>query len=689
MRIERLVVVALALAVPVVGRAEPVSAAIAAITLADVVGFAVTAALGGAISFGLQAVAGALAGGGRARQADVLANFAQDVAYFERGYGRVRKGGPIGFTGAVDQERHYTVLIAAHSTVGPVEHRLDERVVEIDEEGEVVTEPIAVGDRSQGSIRAYAGQSGQVADAALVAAFDEITEAHDYAGLSYAAITARRPFKGNFSEVYPNYRDNAPWSYLPVWDMHDRVWDPRTETYGWTQNAALIFAHEVTTYLGRDVDWEEIAAEADICDELVTNGDGGTQRRWTVNGWFDDGMTWDEVQARLLMACDGFVYERPDGAIGLKVGRWVEPSLTLTAADFLSVTVSEGQDLGAPSEAVVIYREPANGHRAWPTGTLIADAAVEPARLQSEAHLVDSHNQACRLSKRLLRLERARYQVSGTLKVVGYDAIGERFVRFAHAELGVTCVLEIVRLIRGRDGVTFQLEARSVEADDFAFVAATEEPARPASGVVVSSDDVATVAGFAGVAVQSTGGSAAIRWSWDDVDERYALQIRVRAPGAGIDDWQVTEIPEGGASRFRMSGLLDGATYEAQIRNRTAARRFSDWAPETPISVVAIADNDAPDDLEAFAAVADGSDVDLTWTAPNDSQFYAVRIYRADDSTDFDDAVLVRTEYGLPGNADAWTDESLAAGDYAYWAEPINASGVAGDLSGPSPITII
>ncbi|MEP2782151.1 MAG: hypothetical protein ABJP33_06965, partial [Pseudoruegeria sp.] len=51
-------------------------------------------------------------------------------------------------------------------------------------------------------------------------------------------------------------------------------------------------------------------------------------------------------------------------------------------------------------------------------------------------------------------------------------------------------------------------------------------------------------------------------------------------------------------------------------------------------------------------------------------------------------ANLIRTEFGISSTTDAYTDPALATGHYAYWAVPINASGVEGPNSGPQTVNI-
>ncbi|PTX39077.1 hypothetical protein IQ03_00560 [Gemmobacter caeni] len=629
---------------------------------------------------------------------DRQVNWAQPISYQERVYGRVRKGGPFCFSAASRADvtnpdgtddrfkRHYGILIAAHSTRGPVQHFLDKRPVEL--EGDFVsTEPIWYDGKGRwawhGAIRTYTGQPGQAVDPIWDSVFPEVTTADDFKGLSYAALYAARPPNNVFQRIYPTGRE---WVYAPVWDGCDTVYDPRTETSDWTDNAALIIA-DVAQHYGFAVDWDEVAAEADISDQLVTNRDGGTHRRWTINMVIDSSMTWEQVRAEMMKACDAFFYERRDGKLGFKVGYYSAPTVTLTDADFLSISIRDrawGSDV--IGQVAVKYVEPALDYQEELTGAVVADPQGD--RHEEPCGAINSHNQGWRVGYRWLATARPPYSVTGTIGPIGYECMEQRFLRITHEEAGFDEVVEVSRLTRNGGSHTFSLDVVSVDAGDFDPDALTLEPARPLRAVVAEDGDVVAPASLTGEAVEGTGGVALIEWAWPVQPEDLRQQLQIRSVDAGVPDWQIVDAGEGQSSLVS-TGLVDGATYEAQVRNRTPGGRGSPWYPAVPLAVVAVANSTAPAPLVAFGAAVSGSDAVLTFTAPNDGQYAATRIWRADGSTAFVDAVAIRTEFGAPNAADSYTDVGPGVGSHSYWAEPINGSGIAGPRSGPQTITII
>lgn len=296
-------------------------------------------------------------------------------------------------------------------------------------------------------------------------------------------------------------------------------------------------------------------------------------------------------------------------------------------------------------------------------------------------------NQALRVAKRMARLRRPAFTLQGSLGLAGYLLQGQRFVRIAHAGLGLDGVIEVGELAREESGLGFSLMGTAVAPEDFAFEAATEEPPRPVAARVASDDSIAPVTGLTGLAQPG----AAILWRWDATDPSLGQQLRLRT--AGSTGWEVVE-GTAGAAQLVTRGLVDGTACEAQVRNRTAARRVSAWAPEPPVPVTAIADSAPPGVLADFAATVAGADVVLGWTAPGDPRYFATRIHRASypagqaGAPDFADAVLTGTEYGLPGKPETVTDAAPGPGLHAWWATPINPSGVAGPRAGPVTVML-
>lgn len=528
------------------------------------------------LSLGLSAIAQALTPRpNMPSPSDRLVNFAQPISPMEWAFGTVRKGGPYAVTSFQADRRHYAVLLCAHSVDGIERWYLDQRAVETDgqsAEGAVVTAPYA----GVVNLRLREGGPGQVADPILVDTIPEWTSNHDLAGLAYVAASARRVRDRDFAEVYGNSPSTGP-AIAPAFRAANTIYDPRTGTYGWSANAALVFAWIVENVLGGTVNWDEIAQEADIADELVLNQAEEFQPRWTLHGIFDDRTETAEILKQVIAACDAYVYERPDGSLGFMVGRYIEPTITLTEHDFLSLQIAErAWGPQPPTEWVARYVEPDFDWNEAVTGVWVEDETARQVRRDPALYLVDNHNQAMRALKRIARVERAQYSVQGELTAIGYELLGaatgraHRFVRIK--AYGFDFVMEIGRISRGERLSALRIEGNSVSPEDFEFDAAVEEPERPRRERVTNIDTVPVPTGLEGVSL----GGGEIEWSWDTQPDYLRQELRYRRAGQ-LMIWRTAEVDDESGSALTVGHEI-GETYEAQVRNLTASNRPSSWS---------------------------------------------------------------------------------------------------------------
>jgi hypothetical protein len=506
-----------------------------------------------------------------------MMNAEQPVSYAEWVYGRTRKGGFIGLTGPAKDRRYYVPILAAHPIKGVVQHWLDERLVTLTDEADqdksnIAESPIA----GYGRINAFNGDPGQVADPGLTSAFAEITEEFDFKGLPGAVLWAARPPQSSFTQIYP---EGGQWAYAPVIDGKKDLFDPRDGERRFSSNAALVLADWIVDILGREVDWDEVADEADACDEQILDAQGNTRKRWELNGTLSDEQEFETQRAQLATACDAFIYERTDGRVGFTVGRWIEPELVLGPEDFFSLDEFDGGfGADAPDEVAAIYTEPENGWRETPSGAWVENDVAKPVRDAPGLYMITHHNQASRINKRLARTKRARSQLTATIGFRGYEILGgrgkgraHRFFRVVLPERGIDAYFEVGELARESLG-QFSLTANSVTPEDFAFVAASEEPTRPIYDQI---DGDAGVPVPTGLTVSGSGGGAATI-EWDAQSEAYQQELRYHLAALSSPLMNVT-VAEGETTQ-ELSGLTAGAEYQVEIRNRSAGLGLSDWS---------------------------------------------------------------------------------------------------------------
>ena len=103
---------------------------------------------------------------------------------------------------------------------------------------------------------------------------------------------------------------------LPQISFHLRgkndIYDPRTDSYGYTENAVLCIADLLsnTTWgfkaaYGTEIPTAQLAADAEICDQPVALANGGTEPRYACNGQFELSTKRGEILQNMLTACAG------------------------------------------------------------------------------------------------------------------------------------------------------------------------------------------------------------------------------------------------------------------------------------------------------------------------------------------------------------------------------------------------
>lgn len=605
-----------------------------------------------------------------------MVNFAQPISYAEHVYGRTRKGGPLGFTGFASSRRYYIPILAAHPIEGVVEHWIDDRVVEINSEADKSVSNLATAPFiNKGRIDVMDGGPSQVANPAFVSEFAEFTSAFDFKGLAVAHLWCRRVGNQEFSTVYKRGRE---WAYAPVLDGNNQIYDPRDDSTGYSNNAALVIADWQVNVVGNTVNWDRVAVEADVADTIVTNAESETQPLWALNGTVNDSQEFEEQRAQMATACDAFMFDSTDGHADFYLGRWMEPTVTLTLADFWSHELTTGGWGGnVPDEVASVYTEPENSWRETPSGTWVHTASTKPVRDDPRLYMCTNHNQATRVNRRLARMKNAEWRLQGTLKASGYELLGQRFFRFVNEEMGIDQYFEVGELARESVG-QFSLSANSVEPEDFAE--AITEPTRPTYDVVTSSNDVDDITGLEVTQVAP----GTLEASWDDQDESLTQQIRYKLDSD--TDWQIITVPEG-QSYLRITGLSVEGTYETEGRNRTGALRTGNWVHAATDAEV-LASVTPPVALTSFTGSMSGESALLQFTPPNDPNYAATELYHSATTT-FGDATKIATRYGAPATATTYTDFSPGIGDHYYWAIPINASSVQGPTSGHVAVSII
>lgn len=515
-----------------------------------------------------------------------LVNLRQTVQDRFKGVGEMRIGGAVAFWKAKDGKRYVALAMNTGEISGFESFFLDETEVTLDGSGYVEQAAMISNGQSMVQVEAFVGAPGQAAPALLEGNFEEWGTERTFAGIAGLVVSFQNPDPNDFPRVYPNGRERivtALARLAKVYDPRDPAQDPDdSSTWLFSQNAALCIAYWVTDPdgLNAEVDWDEVADEADVADIVVTDRNGNPQPKWRVSGTWSLNQPRETVRGALAIACDAFFYDRNDGKVGFKLGRWFEPAYTIRPEHVLSVRLIEGQDGTEQFNAMSVqYTEPGAGYRAFQTAPYVV-ADGKPYREDSFAALyIPNHNQGVRVAKRVLRSIRAPYSLQLTLKLYGLVLQNQRFFRYEDPDMDISDTFEMGTWAFSEDGLTISVSAKSVTQEDLAFNAATEEPLPSQIDDVAVTDEVADPENV--LASSPAVGQLSVTF---DPPSRSSLLVRMRFREVGATDWNEVGVPSG-QTYYTVNGLPSEADYQAQIQFRTAVGVGSNWVATTPAAV--------------------------------------------------------------------------------------------------------
>ena len=124
------------------------------------------------------------------------------------------------------------------------------------------------------------------------------------------------------------------------------IFDPRDDSYGYSENAALCIADFLANetfgfkaVYATEIPDAELIAAANICDEDVDLANGGTEPRYTCNGSFPLTMKRGEILQNLLTSCGGRL-TYVGGQFVIHPAACTEPSLQIPTQDVTSVVLT-------------------------------------------------------------------------------------------------------------------------------------------------------------------------------------------------------------------------------------------------------------------------------------------------------------------------------------------------------------
>jgi YVTN family beta-propeller protein len=376
-------------------------------------------------------------------QSGRLVTVRQSIAAWQIIYGQAKVGGVITFFEASSDNQyvHLVVTLAGHECEEIGDIYFNDELVPLDGSG-----------NATGKYAGYARvkkHTGNAADtsqpfADLQTESDgKWTSAHLQRGRAkmYVRLTAN-------PDLYPTGIPN----FAAVVKGVKAVTDPRDSSTGWSDNPVLCLEHYLydTTYgvgatFPTEFETTTIAAEASICDELVTlaGSPTTTEKRYRLNGAF---LTSEKPKAviEIMLAAMAGKAINIGGLWYIYAGAYSTPTVTLTDAHLAgAISVQSHVSRRESCNAVKgVFTDPDNAWQAtdFPgiaSDTYMADDGGE--RVWKDIDLsgfVTSGTQAQRLAKIELLKIRQGLSVTGTFKLSAYGCVTGRTVALTIARYG-------------------------------------------------------------------------------------------------------------------------------------------------------------------------------------------------------------------------------------------------------------
>lgn len=687
--------------------------AVATALPATVLGVSTAAVVGNVALIGSLAAASYLMRPNAPKPSDGQVTTKQPISPRRRNYGRVKVGGVIIFSEVADGKLYEVVALNQGEIDAFEEHWLGDIQVTLDGDSNAI--PVEAGNNAFANkgrhyVQIYFeyGTDSDPGFVGLRATFPtKWTEAHRALGVAKVLIVSQQPDPRDYTQVFPAGR--------PVYRgviRASKVLDPRDSdqnkdnpaTWKWSENPVLhaldyhrhadamrlaVFDDVLFTPAALAEDW---IPAANICDEPVTLKAGGTEPRYRCAGGYLLTQPPKDVLPQIMATCAGQVFMRPDGAIGIRVGQPVTPSLVFGADEkhVLGYTgFRSGDDLFlAANEITAKFTSPDHDFQdteATPWRNE-ADITARGQELTSEIDLswVPSYSQARRLMK--VEYHRKNPACVGQFKtdLHALNGFGEQYLTLTLSEMDVAAQefeVKSFEINPGEGACSLNLSAFDSTAA-YAWDPATEEGDPPpipdltrASMVVDPPSGVTASPAVRTISTGTNGVVLVIGWTTPArIDYRANAQYKLHS----ASDWLPAMVSDDGISA-ETPLLQDGATYDVRVQF-VSGSRTSEWT-EVDTILVGV----PPDPPLNFVGTPSGGTQVITWRNSSSPNLSVIRIWAGTPSATFP-AVNMGTRTAVPGANDSWTF-SLAAGTWKFWIASETAAGVRSAPVGPISVT--
>lgn len=603
-----------------------------------------------------------------------LVNSREATAAADFVYGQVRKGGVVTYyesTGANNKFLHQIISLAGHEVEEIGDIYIDDQIVTIDSGGFVT------GDTWSSKVRIEKFDGSQTAASVDLLAESELTGdsalTSDFVGRDIAYLYVRYEYDADV------FASGVPLVTAVV--KGKKVYDPRTQTTAYSNNAALCVRDFITSEYGLNdsaIDDFVFSAAANECDEDVTLDAGGTEKRYTINGIIKASSPIGDVLGRMSTACAGTLFWG-SGYWKLKVGAYSAPVKTLTLDDLRGpISMSTRSSMRDSFNGVSgTFNDAANGfitadYPAIKSAIFKTEDGGDELLLDLPLPFTTSAATAQRLAKLTLYRAREQISISADFGLEAFNVEVGDIIAFTNERYGFDeKQFEVLgwKFASNQDAGDLRVTLTLQETSSAAFNWNAEEQDIIKNNTVLPDFNSVSLPTNLSLTAQApingdgtTSGSIEVTWdaSADAFVDYYEVQHKIAADA--VYSGAATSL-----TSHSIAPTISTTLYDVRVRGVSGIGVKSDWVEA---QITSAADQVAPAIPTVVLATSGYRQNIVNWTNPSDLDFSFVQVY-AHTSNNSGSAGIIGTIKGTEFVHAGLSEEVTRY----YWVKSVDTSG--------------
>lgn len=613
----------------------------------------------------------------------ILVNSREAAAPQDYVYGEVRKGGTVVFyetSGSENKYLHQVIVLAGHEVNSIGDIYINDEVANINGSNFVTT---AGSTDWQSKIRIKKHTGSQTTYDTDLAS--ETTVGPNFIGNDIAYLYVRYEYD---QDVFAN---GVPLITAKV--QGKKVYDPRTATTGYSNNAALCIRDFLTTSYGLNdssIDDVAFSAAANECAESIALDAGGTESRYTINGIVRADRPIGSVLQDMITACASTLFWGV-GAWKLKVGAYTSSVKTLTLDDLrgpisLDTRITMRDNFNTVRGTFIDANQDyiTADYPELTSSTFKTEDGGEEVALDLALPFTTSSATAQRLAKLTLYRAREQMTINADFGLAAMEVEVGDIIAFTNDRYGFDAKeFEVMgwRLSPNQDAGDLRINLTLRETSEAAFDWNAEETDILSNNttlpVYTAGMTVLNLSANEGGRTQSDGtriSTALI--DWDDVDSAFIERYEVQWKPTADSSYSTTYTSN---SAIELSPIIDSVEYTFRVR-AIAVNGYR--GPFTSVTLTGGGDSTAPNPPTNVSAVGGYKYIIVSFDLPADNDFSYVEVFEDTDNLFAGAASIGRTSgntfvrAGLPNDATRY-----------YWVKAFDLSGNASSVVGPVSAT--